>query len=138
MIKENLAFNLLSSPSLLKRPEVHPNAKLLRSPTPIVHVENNWPLLTMAKGFFDGAMSSKPGASDLAASAVMEEDGDWGEDAELDLDEGMTEEFLCCCCCCCHGDVITVGRLLWCIVCFSKLSDPYHSAIQKMKAAHHF
>ena len=73
---------------MLQLPEVHPNAKLLRPPVPIVHTENNWPLLTVAKGFFDGGLSSKPGATDLAASAMMDEEGDWGEDAMLDLDEG--------------------------------------------------
>ena len=90
VINQHSAFNMcMLSLFMPKLPEVHPNAKLLCPPAPIVHVENNWPLLTMAKGFFDGAMSGKPGASDLAAtSAMMEEDGDWGEDAMLDLDEG--------------------------------------------------
>ena len=97
-------FQPVLSPSVLQLPEVHPNAKLLRPPVPIVHTENNWPLLTVAKGFFDGGLSSKPGATDLAASAMMDEEGDWGEDAMLDLDEGIvcwggTAPMACFCAC---------------------------------------
>ena len=38
-------------------PEVHPNAKLLHPPPPIMQTENNWPLLMVSKGFFDGITS---------------------------------------------------------------------------------
>lgn len=33
-------------------PEVDPNAQLLMPPTPILR-DNNWPLLTVSKGFFE-------------------------------------------------------------------------------------
>ena len=59
----------------------HPQAKLLVPPTPpsphIMLTEENWPLLTVAKGAFDN---------------LDEEGGDagkgWGDEAELEIDEG--------------------------------------------------
>lgn len=39
---------------LLQLPEVLPDAKLLQPPPPIMQTEFNWPLLTVAKGFFEG------------------------------------------------------------------------------------
>ena len=35
-------------------PELHPNAKILQGPPPIMQTEANWPLLTVSKGFFEG------------------------------------------------------------------------------------
>ncbi|KAK2573204.1 Coatomer subunit alpha [Acropora cervicornis] len=62
-----------------KLPEVNPNAKLLHPPVPILQNEGNWPLLTMAKTFFEGAMAAKAGGG-AAAMAVT------------DMDEGAAEE----------------------------------------------
>ena len=42
-----------------KLPEVNPNAVLLQPPVPIMQQETNWPLLTVTKGFFEGAMAAK-------------------------------------------------------------------------------
>lgn len=42
-----------------KIPEVNPNAVLLQPPVPITQQESNWPLLTMSKGIFDGAVAGK-------------------------------------------------------------------------------
>lgn len=40
-------------------PPVNPSAKLLQPPLPILQNEGNWPLLTVAKTFFEGAMAAK-------------------------------------------------------------------------------
>ncbi|XP_038045670.1 coatomer subunit alpha-like [Patiria miniata] len=83
-----------------KVPEVNPNAALLQPPPPIMQSEDNWPLLTMSKGFFEGAMSRGKGGASMVAEVEMEaeEDGGWGEDAELVLDGG--DEF---------GDEVAIG-----------------------------
>ncbi|XP_033632852.1 coatomer subunit alpha-like [Asterias rubens] len=73
-----------------KVPEINSNAQLLQPPPPIKQSEDNWPLLTMSKGFFEGAMPRGKGGVSMVADAEMEmeEDGGWGEDAELVLDGG--------------------------------------------------
>jgi len=43
----------------LQLPPVNPSAKLLQPPLPILQNEGNWPLLTVAKTFFEGAMAAK-------------------------------------------------------------------------------
>ena len=48
------ALTLNPFTSLLQLPEVHPDAKLLQPPPPIMQTEANWPLLTVSKGFFEG------------------------------------------------------------------------------------
>lgn len=76
-----------------KIPEVDPNAALLKPPVPIQQTESNWPLLTVAKGFFEGAMMNNPG---VVAAPEMEETPDgWGDDAQLGFEDGMPgdEEF---------------------------------------------
>ena len=93
----NLFVSLLSAypnvfshlPSLLslQLPEVHPSAKLLQPPPPILQTETNWPLLTVSKGFFDGIASKGPGVVASMDAEDQEPDG-WGDDAELLLDEG--------------------------------------------------
>lgn len=40
-------------------PPVNPSAKLLQPPLSILQNEGNWPLLTVAKTFFEGAMAAK-------------------------------------------------------------------------------
>lgn len=47
-------------------PEVDPNAQLLQPPPPINPLDTNWPLLTVSKGFFEGAIAAK-GESSAAA-----------------------------------------------------------------------
>ncbi|KAK6623727.1 hypothetical protein RUM43_009580 [Polyplax serrata] len=71
-------------------PQVNPKAVLLKPPIPIIQAETNWPLLTVSKGFFEGAMLSKnkPGTTNFAADATEDATPDgWGADAELGLDE---------------------------------------------------
>lgn len=40
-------------------PQPDPNAVLLQPPCPINKSEENWPLLSVSKGFFEGAMGTK-------------------------------------------------------------------------------
>lgn len=70
----------------------------LRPPVPIQQAENNWPLLTVSKGFFEGAMMSR-GKSQIAAALAPEDDTGvtadaWGNDEELGIDdeEGIDAE----------------------------------------------
>ncbi|XP_062572484.1 coatomer subunit alpha-like, partial [Saccostrea cucullata] len=90
-----------------KIPDLYPQAQLLQPPVPIMQQESNWPLLTMTKGFFEGAMAAGAGAgkrTGLAAAAVDIEEGageGWGDDADLVLDdeggfggEGLDDEAL--------------------------------------------
>ena len=46
-------------------PEVDPNAQLLQPPPPINPLDTNWPLLTVSKGFFEGAIAAKGESSRL-------------------------------------------------------------------------
>uniref|UniRef100_A0A673KZH8 Coatomer subunit alpha-like n=1 Tax=Sinocyclocheilus rhinocerous TaxID=307959 RepID=A0A673KZH8_9TELE len=70
-------------------PEVDPNAQLLQPPPPINPLDTNWPLLTVSKGFFEGAIAAKGRAGQMVADLDMDASGGegWGEDAELHLDE---------------------------------------------------
>ncbi|XP_013382389.1 coatomer subunit alpha isoform X2 [Lingula anatina] len=74
-----------------KLPEVYPNAALLQPPCPITQQESNWPLLTVTKGFFEGAMAAKAGKAASGGVSMMAadetEEAGWGEDAELVLDD---------------------------------------------------
>ena len=70
-------------------PSTNPSAVLLQPPPPIAQSESNWPLLTVSKGFFDGAMAARTIASGTAA-VIEDESGvaeGWGEDADLGLDD---------------------------------------------------
>jgi len=40
-------------------PEINPSATLLQPPVPILQQESNWPLLTVSKSIFDGAIAAK-------------------------------------------------------------------------------
>ncbi|XP_064607662.1 coatomer subunit alpha-like [Liolophura sinensis] len=80
-------------------PDLYPNAQLLQPPVPIMQQESNWPLLTVTKGFFEGAMTNKGKGTASAMAAVDTADegaGEgWGEDADLGLDDdgfGMPSE----------------------------------------------
>ena len=75
-------------------PAVDGSGELLLPPTPILR-EDNWPLLTVTKGFFEGVLAGDVGAGDYAAFA--DEDAGagagWGEDLDLDLGgDGEKEE----------------------------------------------
>jgi len=73
-------------------PTPAPGARLLQPPPPISQSEQNWPLLTVSRGFFDTAiMAGKKAEGVAAAGMAMEDDGDedaagWG-DSDLGLDE---------------------------------------------------
>lgn len=63
----------------------------LRPPVPIQQAENNWPLLTVSKGFFEGAMMSRS-RTQVAVALALEDDGaatpeGWGNDEELGIDD---------------------------------------------------
>ena len=67
-------------------PSVDGTGKLLTPPAPILR-EDNWPLLTVTKGFFEGVLAGDVAANDYAAYAD-EDDGagaGWGDDLDLDL-----------------------------------------------------
>ena len=78
-------------------PEANPQADLLLPPEPILQCEDNWPLLTVSKGFFEGAMAAVKGKTgtaaplDFVADTEDAEEGAWGEDADLMLDEDGNE-----------------------------------------------
>uniref|UniRef100_A0A4W5JY78 COPI coat complex subunit alpha n=1 Tax=Hucho hucho TaxID=62062 RepID=A0A4W5JY78_9TELE len=58
-------------------------------PPPINPLDTNWPLLTVSKGFFEGAIAAKGKAGQMAADMDVDAPGGegWGEDAELQLEE---------------------------------------------------
>ena len=69
-------------------PEVHSNAKFMRPPVPIQQSETNWPLLTMLKGFFEGAMSLNKASNVnqvllVDVGEVPDEPSGWGDDDDL-------------------------------------------------------
>ena len=71
-------------------PTVNPFAAFLQPPPPIAQAESNWPLLTVSKGFFDGAMAARTIASGSVAVADDDDAGaadGWGDDADLGLDD---------------------------------------------------
>merc|ERR1712142_741768 len=65
-------------------------ARLLQPPPPIAQSEQNWPLLTVSRGFFDSAMIAGKKSEGVAAGLVAEDDGGeaegWGDD-DLGLDD---------------------------------------------------
>ena len=83
-------------------PEVDPNAQILEPPQPIVQMEENWPLLTVSKGFFEGVRAVRGGAKGgkvaegSLAMADMDdlggdgEGGAWGDD-DLGFDDDDDE-----------------------------------------------
>ena len=52
-------------------PDVNPHATLLQPPVPITQQESNWPLLTVSKGFFEGAMAAARGTGVLSFISVV-------------------------------------------------------------------
>ena len=72
-------------------PSPAPGARLLQPPAPIAQSEQNWPLLTVSRGFFDTAMMTAKKSEGIAAGLAVEDDGEaegeWGEEADLGLDD---------------------------------------------------
>lgn len=71
--------------------ELEKGAIYLRPPVPIQQAETNWPLLTVSKGFFEGAMMSRS-KTQVAAALALEDDGTatpegWGNDEELGVED---------------------------------------------------
>lgn len=56
-------------------PDLYPNACLLQPPPPLCLQENNWPLLTVSKGFFEGAIASKGGPQIINTCLIRTESG---------------------------------------------------------------
>jgi coatomer protein complex subunit alpha (xenin) len=82
---QDIASSLEMSPDEL--PPALPQAKLLQPPTPVAHAEDNWPMLTISKSVFEGSVAKK-GTNKLAADNLADEDeGNWGDDADLMLDD---------------------------------------------------
>merc|ERR1719500_1811722 len=54
---------------------VEGEARLLQPPPPISQSEQNWPLLTVSKGFFDSAVIAGKKSEGVAAGLVAEDDG---------------------------------------------------------------
>ncbi|XP_037070234.1 coatomer subunit alpha-like [Pollicipes pollicipes] len=74
-------------------PQPEPQAQLLQPPAPLHQSDDNWPLLTVSKTFFEGAIT-KPGRAPTAVASAMVADAPdegaadgWGADADLGLDE---------------------------------------------------
>ncbi|XP_075212404.1 coatomer subunit alpha [Lycorma delicatula] len=74
-------------------PEINNNAKLMKPPLPVMQAETNWPLLTVSKGFFEGAMLAGKGGVVTGTMVVEDVAGDgWGADTELGMDEQIPGE----------------------------------------------
>lgn len=67
-------------------PEPNPNAVLLQPPCPISYTEENWPLLSVSRGFLDGAMGMKKTAMDPVNLDEATGEG-WGLDPDLIMDD---------------------------------------------------
>ena len=80
-----------------KLPLPNPKAELLQPPPPIHPCEDNWPLLAVSRGFFEGAMAAaKVGTGTAAPMDFIAESGEigdegWGDDNDLELDEDGNE-----------------------------------------------
>eukprot|EP00049_Salpingoeca_infusionum_P027282 m.31496 g.31496 ORF g.31496 m.31496 type:complete len:1209 (-) comp9423_c0_seq1:1240-4866(-) len=70
-------------------PALNPTSTVLVAPEPVCPNQTNWPLLTMSKGFFDNAPSTKATAFAAADADIdgLDEEGAWGDD-DLDLGDG--------------------------------------------------
>jgi coatomer subunit alpha len=74
-------------------PAVNENAVLMCPPVPVQQAESNWPLLTVSRGFFEGAMVAR-GINNpyqaLTADISINDDGNedgWGADPDLNLSD---------------------------------------------------
>ena len=71
-------------------PESSPDAVFFRPAPPLQKLEENWPLLTVSKTFFEGAAASSKTAKNLVAAVEvgdMGEEAGWGDDEDLVVDE---------------------------------------------------
>merc|ERR1711936_1271127 len=77
-------------------PSPAPGARLLQPPPPIAQSEQNWPLLTVSRGFFDSAMIAGKKAEGTTGTLAVEDDGEeaegWGDD-DLGLDDDAGDDF---------------------------------------------
>ena len=95
---EEEAEELRSSlPSDKQLPTPDPNAVLLVPPPPIVQCEEKWPLLSVSKGFFLGAMAATKGKTGIVSTKDIYEadenvDDGWGDDEDLKLDDEEPDE----------------------------------------------
>jgi len=55
-------------------PEINPSAVLLQPPVPITQQESNWPLLTVTKSIFDGAVAAKSKLSFISSLVISRQD----------------------------------------------------------------
>lgn len=98
---EDEADRIAESFGDVEPPEVNPNAKLFRPPVPIAQQESNWPLLSVSKGFFEGAIATRGASLASAANSdavklpstvlqpvdVGQAGGAWMDDDEIHLDD---------------------------------------------------
>jgi len=72
-------------------PKVDESAVLLQPLTPVNTCAENWPLLTVSKGFFHGAALAKGSGTINAATddnmTAADDAGGWGDDDEIVIDE---------------------------------------------------
>nr|CAB3232867.1 coatomer subunit alpha [Phallusia mammillata] len=75
-------------------PDIDPSAVLLQPPPPIKQCEENWPLLTVSKGFFHENRNKGGTVGALNADDMDADVGGWGEDVEIIIDDegGIVEE----------------------------------------------
>lgn len=72
-------------------PAVNPDASLLVPPEAVVQDQENWPLLTVTKSFFDGVSQGGAGESKskvgmaVADDDLGADDGGWGDDSDDNL-----------------------------------------------------
>ncbi|XP_034230743.1 coatomer subunit alpha isoform X1 [Thrips palmi] len=90
---EQLQEQLLTAEK--KLPDFDSDATFIRPPVPILQAESNWPLLTVTKGFFEGAMTNRSTAAAnaaLAAAPIGDEVEPEGWDTDPEVDDGEGEE----------------------------------------------
>lgn len=95
---DQIAEQITSSGNEL--PQLNASAILLKPPVPIQQAETNWPLLSVSKGFFEGAMSTRAVSNVRQAlemnDPVIDEGAvgeGWGDDADLGLGGEEDDEF---------------------------------------------
>merc|ERR1719500_1460941 len=96
---EKIKESVDTSEKPLPAPEA--GARLLQSPAPIAQSEQNWPLLTVSRGFFASAIIAGKKAEGLSAGLAAdvediggEAEGGWGDDdLKLDDEDDMGDEF---------------------------------------------